>query len=135
MGEGGKVLVADDDKFLVELISVNLEAAGFEVLKAYDGEEALMKALSERPDLVVLDVIMPGKSGWEVLEELRARPETQRTPVILLTVLKGKEHIVKGWERGADFYLPKPFDPEDLVEVVERLIRASKARREVEGNA
>jgi len=128
-------LVADDDKFLVELISVNLEAAGFEVLKAYDGEEALMKALSERPDLVVLDVIMPGKSGWEVLEELRARPETQRTPVILLTVLKGKEHIVKGWERGADFYLPKPFDPEDLVEVVERLIRASKARREVEGNA
>lgn len=128
-------MVADDDKFLVELISVNLEAAGFEVLKAYDGEEALMKALSERPDLVVLDVIMPGKSGWEVLEELRARPETQRTPVILLTVLKGKEHIVKGWERGADFYLPKPFDPEDLVEVVERLIRASKARREVEGNA
>ena len=134
MEEEGKVLVVDDDKFLVELISANLEAAGFEVLKAYDGEEALRKALSERPDLVVLDVIMPGKDGWEVLEELRARPETRRTPVVLLTVLKGREHIVKGWGKGADFYLPKPFDPEDLVEVVGRLLRASRARREVEGD-
>lgn len=129
--EGRKVLVVDDDKSLVELISANLEAAGFEVVKAYDGEEAVNKALSERPDLVVLDVIMPGKDGWEVLEELKSRPETREVPVVLLTVLSGREHIIKGWGKGADFYLPKPFDPEDLVEVVGRLLKAQQARREV----
>ena len=131
--EGRKVLVADDDKLLVELISANLEAAGFEVVKAYDGEEAIRKALSERPDLVVLDVLMPGKDGWEVLEELKSRPETRQTPVVLLTILAGREHVAKGWGKGADFYLTKPFDPEDLVEVVGRLLKVRRAREEVGG--
>lgn len=107
--KGGRVLVADDDKFLVELISASLEAAGFEVLKAYDREEALGKLFSSKPGLIVLDVIMPGKEGWEALEELRGRPETKNTPVILLTVLKEREHILKGWDKGVDFLPSRAF--------------------------
>jgi two-component system alkaline phosphatase synthesis response regulator PhoP/two-component system response regulator VicR len=121
-----KILAVDDQPQIVRLIQVNLQKAGFEVLSAFDGEEGLQKARDERPDLVILDVIMPKRDGFSVLREIKANPETRHMPVIMLTVKAQDADIFEGLKEGAELYLPKPFHPTELVSLVRRVLDAKE---------
>jgi DNA-binding response OmpR family regulator len=109
-----RVLAADDDPDILDLISYRLERSGCEVLRATDGEQALELAISEKPDLAVLDVMMPKIDGYEVTRRLRANPATAGIKVILLTASAQEPDVVKGFEAGADDYMTKPFSPQEL---------------------
>ena len=125
-----RVLVADDDPDILKIVVSNLRAEGFEVDAVTNGAEAQARALRTLPDLIVLDVTMPGRSGLEVLAALRARPETAEIPVVLLTARSSDSDIWEGWKAGAAYYLTKPFDTDQLIGFVNRLFsEAAKARR------
>ena len=119
-----RILVVDDERHIVRLVQVNLERAGYEVLTAYDGVEALEKVKSEDPDMVVLDVMMPRMDGFEVLKNLQANPQTQNIPVIMLTAKAQDADIFKGWASGVSSYLTKPFNPRELLVFVERIFQS-----------
>ncbi len=116
-----KILAVDDEKHIVRLVQVNLERAGYEVVTANDGREALQKVKDEQPDLVVLDVMMPYMDGFEVLQSLRRNPETADIPVIMLTAKAQDADVFKGWQSGVDCYLTKPFNPMELITFVKRI--------------
>jgi DNA-binding response OmpR family regulator len=123
-----KVLIVDDERILVETITINLQKAGFEVVSAFDGESALAQARAERPDLIVLDVMLPKVSGWEVCRALRTDPEFRTSaPVLMLTARGEESDKVIGLELGADDYLVKPFSMRELVARVRALLRRSMA--------
>jgi len=115
-----KILAADDDRDLRELIGFTLAQAGYLVLKAGDGPSALKTFDDESPDLVVLDINMPGASGFQVCEAIRKR---SRVPVIMLTVRGEEEDLVRALELGADDYLTKPFSPRTLLARIKALLR------------
>jgi DNA-binding response OmpR family regulator len=106
------VLVADDDQDILELIAFRLERAGYRILTASNGERALEIALEQRPDLAVLDVMMPRLTGLEVTERIRA--EGARMPIVLLTARVQEADVARGFEAGADDYIKKPFSPQEL---------------------
>jgi DNA-binding response OmpR family regulator len=108
------VLAADDDEDILELITFRLERSGYRVLPARDGEEALDLALTNRPDLAVLDVMMPKLDGFELTRRLRAEPATSRMPIILLTARAQDSDVQQGFDAGADDYIRKPFSPQEL---------------------
>jgi DNA-binding response OmpR family regulator len=108
------VLVADDDDDIRDLVAFRLDRAGYEVLRAGDGQEALDLAREHRPDLAVLDVMMPKLTGYDVTRELRADAATSRIPVILLTARVQEADVARGFEAGADDYVKKPFSPQEL---------------------
>jgi two-component system alkaline phosphatase synthesis response regulator PhoP/two-component system response regulator VicR len=116
-----KILAVDDERHIVRLIQVNLERAGYQVVTAFDGPEALKKVESERPDLVVLDVMMPKMDGFEVLKRLQANPETREVPVIMLTAKAQDADVFRGWASGVSAYLTKPFNPLELITFVKRI--------------
>ncbi|MCE5199184.1 MAG: response regulator [Armatimonadota bacterium] len=116
-----KILACDDEKHIVRLVQVNLERAGYEVVTANDGKEALEKVNSENPDLVVLDVMMPYMDGFEVLQNLRRNSATRDIPVIMLTAKAQDADVFKGWQSGVDCYLTKPFNPMELLSFVKRI--------------
>jgi two-component system alkaline phosphatase synthesis response regulator PhoP/two-component system response regulator VicR len=116
-----KILVCDDERHIVRLIQVNLERQGWQVVTAYDGKEGLEKVRSEKPDLCVLDVMMPYMDGFEVLKTLRREPETESIPVIMLTAKAQDKDVFEGYHYGADMYLTKPFNPMELVSFVKRI--------------
>lgn len=116
----GVVLVADDEESIRVLCRVNLELAGYQVLEAADGPTTIELAKAHRPDVLLLDVMMPGASGWEVLASLRADPDTAHIPVVMLTALQTDEAQLSAWDGGAVEYLTKPFNPMALAEWVER---------------
>lgn len=116
-----KILAVDDEKHIVRLVQVNLERAGYEVVTANDGKEALQKVAEENPDLVVLDVMMPYMDGFEVLQNLRRNPSTRDIPVIMLTAKAQDADVFKGWQSGVDCYLTKPFNPMELLSFVKRI--------------
>jgi two-component system alkaline phosphatase synthesis response regulator PhoP/two-component system response regulator VicR len=116
-----KILVCDDERHIVRLIQVNLERQGWQVVTAYDGKEGLEKIKSERPDLVVLDVMMPYMDGFEVLKTLRREPQFESLPVIMLTAKAQDKDVFEGYHYGADMYLTKPFNPMELVTFVKRI--------------
>lgn len=122
-----KVLVADDEPALRRLVAFGLGLEGYEVVTAQDGLEAVEKARAERPDLVVLDVMMPKLDGFDVLQELKTNPDTEHIPVIMLTALSDDGSLIRSWEQDVDCYLTKPFDPEELLSVVNRLLRGAEA--------
>jgi DNA-binding response OmpR family regulator len=114
-GRGGAlILIADDDEDILELVCFRLEQAGYETTRARDGEEALRLVRERRPDLCVLDVMMPRLNGFEVLQALRKEPDTDRIPVVLLTATVQERDIARGFEVGADDYIRKPFRAEEL---------------------
>src|SRR5688572_7968975 len=115
-----KILSADDDKDLLALIAFTLSQAGYLVVKASDGVQALRAFESEGPDLVILDINMPGASGFQVCEQIRTR---SRIPVMMLTVRGEEEDVVRALELGADDYLTKPFSPRTLLARVKALLR------------
>ena len=118
-----KVLVCDDERHIVRLIQVNLERAGYQVVTAFDGKEGLEKVGSEKPNIVVLDVMMPYMDGFEVLKSIRREPETVDLPVIMLTAKAQDRDVFEGYHSGADMYLTKPFNPRELVTFVERIAK------------
>ena len=118
-----KILVADDDENIVELISLYLRKEGFAVIAARDGGEALQKIAQQDPDLVLLDIMMPVKDGWEVCREVRQR---YRVPVIMLTARGEAYDKILGLELGADDYITKPFNPRELVARVKAVLRRSR---------
>jgi DNA-binding response OmpR family regulator len=119
---GKRVLVVDDDRVIQQLLEVNLELEGYEVVAtAADGREALDKIAELKPDLVILDIMMPKMDGLEVCRRLRADPALAKIPVILLSARAQDMDIREGLDIGAAAYLTKPFDPVELLEVVGRL--------------
>jgi CheY-like chemotaxis protein len=121
-----RVLVVDDDPVIVELLVLNLELEGHEAITAKDGHEALAIARGAGPDLLLLDVMMPGLDGFGVCRELRKDPSTADLPVVLLSARAQESDLVRGTAAGADAYVTKPFDPFDLVRLLERTVAARR---------
>ena len=119
-----KILVVDDERHIVRLVEINLQRAGYDVVTAYDGVEALEKVKSEKPDMLVLDVMMPRMDGFEVLGKLQSDPSTSEIPVIMLTAKAQDADIFKGWQSGVSSYLTKPFNPRELLTFVERIFQS-----------
>jgi len=119
-----KILVVDDQKHIVRLVQITLEKAGYEVVTAYDGVEALEQVEKENPDMIVLDVMMPRMDGFEVLSRLQADPRHQHIPVIMLTAKAQDADIFKGWQSGVSSYLVKPFNPRELLTFVQRIFQS-----------
>lgn len=119
-----KILVVDDERHIVRLVEINLQRAGYEVITAYDGVEALEKVKASKPDMLVLDVMMPRMDGFEVLQNLQADPSTSEIPVIMLTAKAQDADIFKGWQSGVSSYLTKPFNPRELLTFVERIFQS-----------
>ena len=122
-----KILVADDHPAIVRLLQRELEQEGHEVLVAMDGEAAIRIVREERPALVVLDVILPGKDGFEVLKAIRSDPATRDTGVIMLSVMAQDQSMAHGLHLGADWYLPKPFKPGEVATLARRFLDLSVA--------
>jgi DNA-binding response OmpR family regulator len=108
------ILIADDDPDILGLISFRLRRSGYDVVEAHNGEEAVQVALERRPDLVILDVMMPRVDGYEATRRIRKHEETSRIPVILLTAHVQDADVARGFEVGADDYVRKPFSPQEL---------------------
>ena len=125
-----KLLVVEDEVDIRELISFNLEMCGYEVIRAADGLEGWEKARSENPDLIILDLMLPGIDGFEVCKRLRSEKATQSMPVIMLTARSEEESMVKGLELGADDYVTKPFSPRVLVARVKAVLRRKGVLKE-----
>ncbi len=118
-----RILVVDDDKRIVQLMRAYLEQSGFGVLVAYDGETALHILRREAPDLVLLDLMLPGRSGWDVARVVRADPALARTPIIMLTARVEDNDKIVGLDLGADDYVTKPFNPAEVVARVRAVLR------------
>ncbi|HEX4429817.1 MAG TPA: response regulator [Frankiaceae bacterium] len=116
-----RVLVVDDDEVIRQLISLNLELEGFEVHEAVDGVDALRMAAQVHPSVITLDIMMPNMDGWDAAARLRSDPLTAHVKVVLLSARAQEADVRRGTRLGVDAYLTKPFDPDDLVEVVRRL--------------
>ena len=123
-----KILIIEDDKFLIKLYSDKLRRAGFEVVEAISADEGLNKVFLEKPDLVILDLILPQKSGFEILSEIKLDSETKNIPVVILTNLEQESDVKRGLELGAAAYLIKTdFSISQLPELVkENLVRVKR---------
>jgi two-component system alkaline phosphatase synthesis response regulator PhoP/two-component system response regulator VicR len=115
------ILTVDDERSIVRLVQVNLERNGYRVETAFDGREALEKIAQSRPDMVVLDVMMPYMDGFEVLERLQRDPATRDLPVIMLTAKANDADVFHGYQGGAYCYITKPFSPQELLLIVKRI--------------
>src|SRR4028118_835825 len=119
-----KVLIVDDERMLVETIDYNLIKSGFDTFSAFDGESALSQVRDGKPDLIILDVMLPKISGWEVCRALRSDPDfSTQSPILMLTARGEESDKVIGLELGADDYLVKPFSMRELVARVRALLR------------
>ena len=131
-----KILVVEDEQPIRKLIDLNLRLENHEVITAADGYEALQQTAAGEPDLIILDIMLPGLDGWEVLKRLRQETRFQDTPVVVLTALVQDVDIIRGWQLGADEYITKPFSPVALVNTVQMVLNRTpeerKARRERE---
>lgn len=113
-----RVVVADDEPDIADLLAMSLELSGYEVRTAYDGEEARELVLQTLPDLVILDWMMPKMTGIDVLNSLRARPQTREIPIVMLSAKASDTDVWSGWEAGANYYMTKPFDFDSLLRYI-----------------
>lgn len=120
------ILVVEDEAALVELLRYNLEEEGFRVSAAADGEAALAAVAEDKPDLIVLDLMLPLISGLEICRQLRRRPETRGLPIIMLTARGEESDRIRGLDSGADDYVTKPFSPSELVARVRAVLRRAR---------
>ncbi len=127
----GKVLIVDDEPINVEVLADTLPADEYETILAYSGPEALEKVAEETPDLIILDIMMPGMDGYEVIRRLKKDPSTYEIPIILITALHGMEDKLKGMEAGADEYLNKPVNIIELLTRVKSLVRLKRYREQL----
>ncbi|HEY3216041.1 MAG TPA: response regulator [Candidatus Eisenbacteria bacterium] len=125
----GKILVVDDEIYIVHILDFSLGMEGYEVITALDGDQAIEKARAEKPDLIVLDIMMPKLDGYETCKMLKADEATRDIPVILLSA-KGRNVDQKiGFEVGADDYITKPFSPRKLVERINAILGQASSHR------
>lgn len=117
-----KILIADDEPNIVISLEFLMKREGYEVLIANDGEEAVQRIRADMPDLVLLDVMMPKKSGFEVCQEVKSTPELQSTRILMLTAKGRDTEVAKGLALGADAYMTKPFSTKELVDRVRDLL-------------
>ena len=116
------ILVVDDEPDVVEIVSFRLKRDGHTILSANDGPSGLESAIRNNPDLVILDVMMPGFDGFEVLYQMQHHPKTEKTPVIMLTAKTDFSSIAKGWNMDVDNYITKPFNVDELAETVKNVL-------------
>ncbi len=120
-----KVMIVDDEAHIVELVRVCLEDSNYDIIEAYDGQEAVNKAQEDHPDLILLDIMLPNMDGYEVCKILKDSDETKEIPIVMLTA-KGQEvDKVKGFQAGADAYMTKPFSPLRLLTELEEKLSVS----------
>ena len=118
-----KVLIIEDDNILQQAMATALKDAGFEAVQALDGEEGVKKSAEETPDLILLDLLMPKKDGWETLKEIKDNPKTKKIPIMVLTVYEGEDSISKCVEMGANGYLIKSkYSLDEIVDKVKELV-------------
>jgi len=123
-----KILVVEDDKFLRELITQKLAREGYDVKEAVDGEEGVVKTKEEKPDIVLLDLILPGIDGFEVLAKIKEDPELENIPVVILSNLGQRDDVERGLKLGAvDFLIKAHFTPSEIVEKVEGVMAKRKS--------
>ncbi len=127
MAQMQRILIIEDERDIADLIAFNLERAGFEVLKAHDGITGARMAIHEPNDLIILDLMLPGKDGYAVFKEIRRDSRSRDTPVIMLTARAQTEDRIQGLEAGADDYLTKPFSPKELMLRVQAVLKRSDA--------
>ncbi|MCM8792500.1 MAG: response regulator transcription factor [Candidatus Omnitrophica bacterium] len=123
-----KILIVEDEKELVKLIAFHMTIAGYEVFSANDGIEALETCKADRPDLIILDIMLPKIDGWEVCRRLKLDPKTSNIPIIILSALQDIDDKLKGFYLGSDDYVTKPFSPRELVVRVKRVLTRSEIR-------
>jgi DNA-binding response OmpR family regulator len=121
-----KILIVEDEKDIVKMLEYNLKKEGFSTVAARDGEAALTAARKERPDLILLDIMLPGIDGLEVCKALRGDPKTAAIPIIMLTAKSQESDKIVGLELGADDYVTKPFSPRELIARIKAVIRRGK---------
>ncbi len=124
-----RILAVDDEKHILRLVQINLEKAGYLVVTASNGREALEAVALERPDLIVMDVMMPEMDGLEALQRLKADETTAEIPVVMLTAKAQDADVFQGWQSGADLYLTKPFNPIELLTFVKRILDAQSEQK------
>jgi two-component system alkaline phosphatase synthesis response regulator PhoP len=134
-GKPKMILIADDEPDILEIVSYNLGKEGYEVYTAKDGNEAIERAEQLHPDLIILDVMMPRKTGVEVCQILRAQPAFEDTLIIFLTALNDEASQIKGLETGADDYVSKPISPKVLVSRVNALFRRISSNKDEDGKS
>ena len=117
-----KILIAEDEDGVAMLAKFKLEKKGYRVIRAVDGEEAIKLVKNEKPDLVLLDVMMKFFNGFEVLDEIKSDPEIKHIPVIMLTSKSDETSVVRGLEKGARDYITKPFSPSELIARVKKVL-------------
>lgn len=122
-----KILVVDDEKNILQMISQSLTKARYNVTVSEDGKDALEKVNNDKPDLIILDIMMPYLDGFEVLQALKRKPETRNIPVIFLTAKNNDMDIFKGWQAGVNCYLIKPFNPTELIKYVKQNLKKGSA--------
>jgi len=122
-----KILIIEDEKDMVELLTMELKQRQYEVVSAYDGEDGFSKYLSEWPDLIILDVMIPKLNGYEVCRKIRQERKDTKTPIIMLTAKAREEDKIMGSAVGAERYITKPFESEHLLKEIEKCIKSSKS--------
>ena len=122
-----RILVADDSQNMRDILKMSLETFGYRVILAEDGERALERIAAERPDLLIVDVMMPKVNGFQICRRVKSDPQTQHTPIILLTARVQEEDVFWGRDCGADEYITKPFRTQDLQQSIERLLKDRRA--------
>lgn len=123
-----RILIVDDDPVIIELLQVNLEMEGYDVMSAGDGREAVDKAVAAPPDLIILDIMMPRMDGWAAQAELARDPKTAGVPVIFLSARAQQADLRKGYEAGVAEYITKPFDPVSLLSIIEAILAGTYRR-------
>lgn len=129
-GSRHKILITDDDPVIIELLQVNLEFEGYDVITAADGLEAVERAARDTPDLVILDIMMPRMDGWTARAEMLKDPRTAEIPVIFLSARAQQADLRKGYESGVAAYVTKPFEPVELLDLIEQILAGSYSRPE-----
>ena len=125
---GTKILIVDDERDMLKMLRIRLEKNGYSIITASNGEECIEKAAEEKPDAILLDVLLSGQSGFEVSKLLKANIKTKDIPIIMVTALLGESVQRQGIECGAEYLISKPFDPNDLLwEIEDVLKKSSKA--------
>ncbi|MCU0651443.1 MAG: response regulator [Candidatus Omnitrophica bacterium] len=123
-----KILIVDDERDIIKMLDYNLKKEGFRVISAYDGEDAIDSALKERPDLIVLDLMLPGLDGLEVCKTIKKENKTANIPIIMLTAKAQEADKIVGLELGADDYITKPFSPRELIARIKAVLRRVKEK-------
>lgn len=120
-----KILIVDDDADIVDLLKAILEMKGYEIIEAFDGREAIEKAYERKPDLILLDIMMPVMDGWEVCQRLKACKKTSHLPVAIVTTRDGRSDRKRAVKEGVADYITKPFQPDDFMQRIKRVLKES----------